>query len=60
MIAWVRSERCELWHAVALAARGPVLIGACGHPIAGRVHRRLARPGRACDSCLVRTAVPAR
>ncbi|GAB2664218.1 hypothetical protein GCM10027271_23890 [Saccharopolyspora gloriosae] len=58
MTAWVSSEWCSTWHVVDRAAAGPVLVGACGHPISGRVHRLLDRPRRGdedrreCASCV--------
>lgn len=58
MIAWVCSEWCSTWHAVGRDAAGPVLVGACGHPISGRVDRVLDRPAsrdeqrRTCSSCV--------
>ena len=57
VIAWVSSEWSSTWHAVARDAIGPVLVGICGHPISGRVHRLLDRPAsddeqrRTCASC---------
>lgn len=55
--AWMTSEWCGTWHVVARDAAGPVIVGACGHSIRGRMRRILDVPlpndGReACGSCV--------
>ncbi|MBB5070827.1 hypothetical protein BJ969_003915 [Saccharopolyspora gloriosae] len=51
------SEWCGTWHVVARDAAGSVIVGACGHPISGRMRRILDVPlpsdGReVCGSCV--------